>query len=687
MVKHLCQDYQNIVDWNGTPALETETFTQSFTFNAMNRPVTVTKADGTIEQYGYNKAGLLETLSANVRGATSPTNFVTNIDYNEKGQRLDIYYGNGSKTKYVYDPLTFRLTRLLTTRNTGADILQDLNYTYDPVGNITQITDNAQQTHYFSNTVVSPTGTYTYDALYRLKSATGRELSPLAMSNHTDFVNTIDMPNSASNAMQIYTQQFVYDELGNIQTMSSQGQWTRNYFYNSNDNYLLGHTSGTTEYTYDEHGNMTSMPHINVMGYDQDDQLKAAIFPSAQVYTYYCYDSTGNRTRKVVQKPGNIIEDHIYLGGCEIYRKKISNTLNFERETLTISDDQKAIVRIETKTVEYGSTISNPVSNKRYQYDNHLGSACLELDSSAAIISYEEYHPFGTTSYRAGSSQTEVSLKRYKYCGKERDEETGLYYYGARYYAAWIGRFVSVDPLQFKYPYYTPYQYAGNKPISYIDLDGLEEELPTLNIPHERNKDGYTVYFNHETEETFIVNRVTGLNPDKISTNTERQFIEKEFLYKINSEGIIDSINYTETYFTAYYEANKFNGEYTKEIESVKKDKKSFNISLDDINIEDDKVLSATINLIKLNKAALLRQDDKIPGLSIHDRVENNIVNAAKIVTQIFSPPGKQYELLGIELINTNFDEFTTFKIPEEKIDIRTNKINKLSLESYHKIM
>ena len=88
-----------------------------------------------------------------------------------------------------------------------------------------------------------------------------------------------------------------------------------------------------------------------------------------------------------------------------------------------------------------------------------------------------------------------------------------------------------------------------------------------------------------------------------------------------------------------------------------------------------------------MNKAALLRQDDKIPGLSIHDRVENNIVNAAKIVTQIFSPPGKQYELLGIELINTNFDEFTTFKIPEEKIDIRTNKINKLSLESYHKIM
>jgi RHS repeat-associated protein len=141
--------------------------------------------------------------------------------------------------------------------------------------------------------------------------------------------------------------------------------------------------------------------------------------------------------------------------------------LDFERITLNISDDEKTFVRIEQKTGE------NEVI--RYQYDNHLGSACLELDETGQIISYEEYHPFGTTSYRSGRTEIEVSLKRYKYCGKERDEETGLYYYGMRYYAAWLCRFVSVDPLQFKYPYYTPYQYAGNKPITFIDLDGGEE--------------------------------------------------------------------------------------------------------------------------------------------------------------------------------------------------------------------
>jgi RHS repeat-associated protein len=118
--------------------------------------------------------------------------------------------------------------------------------------------------------------------------------------------------------------------------------------------------------------------------------------------------------------------------------------------------------------------IDNPTAVVRYQLDNHLGSASLELDENANIISYEEYHPFGTTSYRSGRTETETSQKRYKYVGKERDEETGLYYYGFRYYAAWLCRFISVDPLQFEYPQLTPYNYAGNKPVTHIDIDGLQ---------------------------------------------------------------------------------------------------------------------------------------------------------------------------------------------------------------------
>ncbi len=219
-------------------------------------------------------------------------------------------------------------------------------------------------------------------------------------------------------------------------------------------------------YTYDAHGNITIMPHLPKMQWDYADRLKLAETGNGNV-AYYNYDHSGNRSRKVVIK-GNIREERYYLNGYEVYRKTINGTPDTERTTLHVMDDTKTVALLETDTLQNTVTV-------RYQYDNHLGSACLELDENADIISYEEYHPFGTTSYRSERSDTEVSQKRYKYVGKERDEETGLYYYGARYYAAWLCRFVSVDPLQFEYPHYTPYQYAGNKPISYIDLDGLEE--------------------------------------------------------------------------------------------------------------------------------------------------------------------------------------------------------------------
>jgi RHS repeat-associated protein len=131
-----------------------------------------------------------------------------------------------------------------------------------------------------------------------------------------------------------------------------------------------------------------------------------------------------------------------------------------------LNDDEKIFVRVETETGQ------NEVI--RYQYDNHLGSACLELNEDAEIISYEEYYPFGTTSYCAMNSSIEVSMKRYRFCGKERDEETGLYYFGARFYAPWICRFTAVDPMSDKYPSLSPYVYCNNNPIMIVDPDGRD---------------------------------------------------------------------------------------------------------------------------------------------------------------------------------------------------------------------
>jgi RHS repeat-associated protein len=124
----------------------------------------------------------------------------------------------------------------------------------------------------------------------------------------------------------------------------------------------------------------------------------------------------------------------------------------------------------------------------RFSYSNHLGSASLELDYSAAIISYEEYHPYGTTSYQAVNASINAVAKRYRYTGKERDEESGLYYHGARYYACWLARWTAVDPLEGKYAGWSAYQYCTCNPIVNTDSTGTENDRRTitekdLNLP------------------------------------------------------------------------------------------------------------------------------------------------------------------------------------------------------------
>jgi RHS repeat-associated protein len=179
---------------------------------------------------------------------------------------------------------------------------------------------------------------------------------------------------------------------------------------------------------------------------DYADQLRHVEVATGQD-VYFVYDSSGRRTRKVYEHSG-LLEERIYLGGYEIYRKTTvsTGTLEVERETVHISDDARRVCMVETLTVDGGSAVGTPTPRYRFQLDNHLGTACVEVDELGAVISYEEYHPYGTSAYRAWKTGVAVSAKRYRYTGKERDEETGLYYHGARYYAPWLGRWMSADP-------------------------------------------------------------------------------------------------------------------------------------------------------------------------------------------------------------------------------------------------
>jgi RHS repeat-associated protein len=527
--RRLAEDYTATLNWASTVPIEADALASRTRYDALNRPTVLTSPDDSVIRIGYNEANLLERLDANLRGArenSEPvwTPFVTDVDYDAKGQCTLIEYGNGVRTTYAYDRLSFRLTRVLTRRDASAfpdDCpqqppagwpgcqVQNLHYTYDPVGNITQLRDDAQQTVFFRNKRVEPSADYIYDAVYRLIEATGREHlgqvgGPPIAHSYNDAGRVGLLSAADGTAMGSYRERYVYDEVGNFASMQHVGTdpaspgWTRGYAYQEpsllapaqHSNRLTSTTvGGTTEvYSaggagYDAHGNTLSLPHLQVMQWDFRDQLRMTRRQKVNdedadgvqhqgERTWYVYDGAGQRVRKVTERAtGQVKDERVYLGAFEIYRRHGSDPL--VRESLHIMDGERRIALVETRTE--GSEPKVPPQLIRYQLTNHLGSASVELDDEAQVISYEEYTPYGSTAFQAGRSATEVSLKRYRHTGKERDEETGLYYHSTRYRAPWLGRWVAADPHGLVRGA-NLFVYARDNPLRNVDPAGTADD-------------------------------------------------------------------------------------------------------------------------------------------------------------------------------------------------------------------
>ncbi len=375
--------YKTTVDWSGDIQLEADTYTSRTRYDALNRPTEQTAPDLSVYHPTFNEANLLEKVDVHLRGAAVATPFVRNIDYNARGQRVLIEYGHQVKTEYEYDVLTFRLTRLKTTRLSDQARLQDLNYTYDPAGNITQIEDAAQQTIYFNNQVVTPSNDYSYDAVYRLVQARGREHIGQASQPQTTWNDQfrVHLPHPGNGqAMRRYTEEYLYDEVGNFEHMihhAQGGDWVRDYYYEVGSFIEQGkfsnqlrrtvlHPNGNQpleeHHTHDAHGNMTSMQHLTLMQWDFKDQLRATarqvVNEGTPETTYYVYDAVGQRVRKVTERQAAAgvsptrMKERVYLGGFEIYREYVGNgiSLSLERESLHVMDDQQRIALVETRT-------------------------------------------------------------------------------------------------------------------------------------------------------------------------------------------------------------------------------------------------------------------------------------------------------------------------------------------------
>ena len=512
--RQLAQNYKDTLDVAANPSLESQVYVNSTVFDACNRPFQSVAADSSITHRTYDRTGFLYKISVNIRGQQSsgdPTTWtpmVKRTEYNARGQQILIENGNGTITTSTLDPVMFRLMDLRTVR--GSDVLQDLSYVDDPAGHVIHMSDGAQQSIYFRNARVDPGSDYTYDALYRLVEATGREhlgqtgggpSSPTTPGPVDDAVINADSP-ADGGAMGSYTETYRYNDVGNILSVSHAGNdpnspgWTRSYSYQGpsyieagrNCNRLTSTTVGsvTENYQYDPYGNMVAMPHLSLMNWDQRNQLRATSKQNVSSgnmpeTTYYVYNLRGERIRKVTESQATATsslgptrrKERLYFAGFEISRKFNAggDAVLVERTTLSISTDSARVANVELRTQGQDNGLERVI---RFQYGNNNGSASLELDETARIISYEEFFPFGSSSYQAVASNVETP-KRYRYTGKEKDEESGLYYYGARYYASWLGVWTAPDLAESGRVH--PYVYVNNNPINFVDPDGKEEGM------------------------------------------------------------------------------------------------------------------------------------------------------------------------------------------------------------------
>lgn len=429
----------------------------------------------------YDEGGALKRMEAVAAGGEREI-FVEEITYDAKGQRQSIRYGNSVETRYSYDPRNYRL-RHVTTVAAGDVPLQDLRYIYDALGNVTEIRDATQPVIHYSNQQIEPVARYTYDALSRLIEATGRE--HIAQSGAPEWQTGIEPGGQIGDHQQLrhYKQLYSYDSVGNIRSMRHVADgfgWTRHYGYLQDSNRLVwtnvgrDDDVGATRYFYNAAGTMQAIGPVVDMALNAAEQMvRANLGGGGQAL--YTYDGGGGRVRKRIEHQGHIVEERLYLGGFEIYRKWVGGVLQRVRETMHIGDDAGIIALVETETHDASGLADEPERLVRYQMSNHLGSATIEIDEAGQVLTREEYHPYGTTAYSAAAPGRTLPPKRYRYTGMEKDEETGLQYHGARYYAPWLARWTAADPIGIG-DGLNVYAYVKANPVGKRDRSGTSSE-------------------------------------------------------------------------------------------------------------------------------------------------------------------------------------------------------------------
>lgn len=522
--RQLVKDYDSSPDWRQSVKMATGIFEFKYSYNALKQQLTQSTPDSSVTATTYNKLGLPQSIRTLFRGQDTPV--IDNIVYDANFLRLQVDYGNKVSTVFTLEATTQRVLGLFTRRpgsnkGDGTDhVLQDITYTYDPVGNVTFARDNSSKTIYHNNKVVEPLSTYQYDATYRLVSATGRKHPGVSGGSYRNnrsegsfkqsrFINTA-VPNDMVK-LEPYREKFKYDDSDNLiekQHIASKGGYTTLTPVQTSNNWLT--KISITDLPdalvqYDASGNQQSLFINNAVPLVFnccENLVKAGMISRPGQETddaeYYLYDYTDTRARKITVRKQVLTEltEKIYLGNYEVKRiitvdAMGNETVKLERQTLRVMDGEDcAVVLHYWEKDDTGREVKAAGDRSvRFQLGDIIGSVAVEVDDRAKLISYEEYFPYGGTSFVAGDNEKEVDLKDYRYSGKECDDTTGLYYYGARYYISWLGRWLNADPAgDVDGP--NLFSFVGGNPITCQDGNGMSKKAKVAGAPKSYSQSG-----------------------------------------------------------------------------------------------------------------------------------------------------------------------------------------------------
>ncbi|MCC9073225.1 DUF6443 domain-containing protein [Flavobacterium sp. F-65] len=500
---------------SGDPELKTK---EAFTYSAQDRLLTHTHQinDGTIE-------------------------LITNNTYDELGQLISKKVGNNIQNiNYSYNIRGWlKEINNVATLNQGADpkdlFAFKLDYNTVPTGVpgvLPLYNGNISETSWKSNLDVTSRGYgYKYDGLNRLKTA------------------IFQKNNAVTNT---YNESLFYDKNGNIMGLSRYGSSDTTptliddlvYSYgNANktnqlmkvadsSNKAVGFVDGSNtgdDYSYDANGNMISDANKNITAITYNHlNLPTLITFGSTGNIAYTYNATGQKVLKIVTSGTNKTSTD-YVNGYQ-----------YENNILQFFPQSEGYVNNNSGTFEY-----------IYQYKDHLGNVRLSYDKNLSIVDENNYYPFGLKQIGYNnniSSLGNAAAKKYKYNGKElQDENIGgnqlnLYDYGARNYDPAIGRWMNIDPLAENSRRWTPYNYAYNNPIFFIDPDGMQAD------DWKTDANGNMVFDANLTKE----NASTQLKAGESYVGSS--FIAKdqnENIYSFNSDGSVDASQATEFMFKA----------------------------------------------------------------------------------------------------------------------------------------